>query len=484
MSEGATRPTIEPREDDPRDVADSGADGGSPADQAVAEIMEEATIDVEALAEAVERQEAPDAADTLEDLDEEEAAEVLEEMDAKVAADALAEMRPVLAAGVIEDLILEGKLEYAGHLLELMAPDDAVDLLQAVPQATRESLLGVMKQEASRALGQLVTYHRESAGGMMTTDFLALRERMTVNQAIEYIRGSQIGEDIVHALVRDDNDRLVGIITLRQLLLAKSSERIADLMERDVESVPADMDRESVAHHFDRYNHSVLPVADRRGKVLGIITVDDVIDIIREEQTEDVQRSVGAGALEAVYSPVRDKFKGRIRWLSASLGLMCGSAAVILAGEEMIQDNAVLIYLLPIIAAVVGNGGQQSMMVTLRGIVLNEIRSERVWPLLSREVAVGAMNGAVLGGIVFAVVSLLSLFKESATAQVGAIAGLSMCVAMAVATLAGTSIPLVMRRLGWDPAVASSIILIMITDAVSFSTLLGLTFVFLHWMGG
>ncbi len=447
----------------------------SPEDQRVAEMLEDPTVDVGALAQAVEQQEAPDAADTLEDLDQEEAAEVLEEMEATAGAHALAEMRPVLAAGVVEDLIEEGKLEYAGHLLELMAPDDAVDLLQAVLPATRESLLRVMKQEPARDLGQLITYDRESAGGMMTTDFLALRERMTVNQAIEYIRGSEIGEDIMHALVRDDGDHLVGIVTLRKLLLARSNERIGDLMSRNVEAVKAELDRESVAHHFDRYDYSVLPVIDRRGKILGIITVDDVIDIIREEQTEDVQRSVGAGAREAVYSPVVDKVRGRLPWLGASLGLMCGSASVVLMGEEMIQSCPMLAFLLPAIAAVVGNAGQQAMMITLRGIVLQEIRPERVTPLLLREVAVGLFNGAILGLFVMLIVIVLTTFVESASLHLGAIAGLARCVSMMAATLAGSGIPLAMKKFGIDPALASSIILIVITDAASFSTLL-LTF--------
>jgi len=489
MSEDVTRPRIEPQGEDPAAEEDGGrsrvldAQAETPEDQRVAEMMEEETIDVGALADAVERQEAPDAADTLEDLDEEEAAEVLEEMDAEAAAEALAEMKPVLAAGVIDDLFEEGKVDYAGHLLELMAPDDAVDLLQALHDEKRHALLRVMKREPARELGELITYDRESAGGMMTTDFLALRENMTVNQAIDTIRRVDIRENVTHALVTDDDNRLVGIVTLRKLLLSRPHDRIGDLMSRDVEAIVPDLDREAVAHTFDRYDYSILPVVDARGMLLGIITVDDVIDIIREEQTEDVQRTVGASAGEAVYSPLREKIRGRLPWLGASLGMMCGSASVVLLGEEMIERMPVIAFLLPAIAAVVGNGGQQAMMVTLRGIVLQEIRPDRVGPLLLREIIVGLFNGLLLGLAVFAVVLLLSGFIDSATWRIGLIAGTAMMVSMTAATLAGTGIPLLMKKAGIDPALASSIILIMITDAVSFSTLLALTFFLMHRVG-
>lgn len=491
MSEGVNPPRFEPTE---RPLVPPGSAGDNTAsrvtdaqaetleDQRVAEMMEEETIDVEALADAVAQQEAPDAADTLEDLDEEEAAEVLEEMDAEAAAEALAEMKPILAAGVIEDLFEEGKVEYAGHLLELMAPDDAVDLLQALHEDRRRALLHAMKHEPARELGALITYDRESAGGMMTTDFLALREDMTVNQAVDTIRRVEIAETVSHALVTDDDNRLVGILTLRKLLLSRPHERIGDLMNRDVEAIAPDLDREAVAHTFDRYDYSILPVVDDRGALLGIITVDDVIDIIREEQTEDVQRSVGASAGEAVYSPVREKIRGRLPWLGASLGMMCGSASVVLLGEEMIERMPVLAFLLPAIAAVVGNGGQQAMMVTLRGIVLQEIRPERVGPLLMREVTVGLFNGLLLGLAVFGIVLVLSGFIDSATWRIGLIAGTAMAVSMTAATLSGTGIPLLMKKAGIDPALASSIILIMITDAVSFSTLLALTFFLVHRM--
>ncbi len=447
----------------------------SPQDERVAELLEH-TIDVSVLAGAVEQQQAADAADTLESLEEQEAAEVLEQMEDQVAAEALAEMETPLATGVLADLTEEDPA-YIGRLLELMAPDDAADLLQALDEPTRARLLGAMAQAPAHELVQLISYDRESAGGLMTTDFLALGESMTIHEACDFIRASPVPGETQYALVTDADDRLVGIIGLRKLLLAQSHERVAQLMNRSVKAIRPELDREAVARTFDRYDYAMLPVADDDGRLLGIVTVDDVIDIIRAEQTEDVQKTVGAGAGEAVYSGLGEKLRGRFPWLGASLLLTCLAAAVVLVFHEMIGEYTILAYLLPVIAAVVGNAGHQALAVTLRGIVLDEVRRERVWPLVAREATVGLLSGAALGVVIFLVLNLPIV--PGASWQLGLVAAISITIAMTVGTLTGAGVPLIMRGLGIDPAQSSAIVLIMITDAVAFTTLLTLSSVLL-----
>ncbi len=445
----------------------------SPYDERVAELMSH-TIDVPVLASAVERQAAADAADTLEDLEEDEAAEVLHEMQDRAAASALSEMEMPLAAGVMEDLIDEDP-SYAGRLIGQMADDDAADLLQALDVPYRDRLLGMMDREPAEELVELIQYDRESAGGLMTTEFLELRQDMRVKEAIEVIRSNPISEQVQDALVTDDENRLVGIIALRRLLLTESQERIADLMKRSVKVVRADTDREEVAREFDRYDYSMLPVVDENDFLLGIVTVDDVIDIIRAEQTEDVQKTVGAGAREAVYSSVLEKFRGRFPWLLMSLFMMIPAAIIILKFEDLISRVPVLAVLMPVIAAVVGNAGHQALAVTQRGLVLDEVRPERVSPLLLRELLVGLLSGFVLGLIILLSVGLLSRLSPSATWSLGFMTGLGTMLAMSVGTLSGSGIPLLMKRLGFDPAQSSAIFLIMITDAVAFGTILSLS---------
>lgn len=445
----------------------------SPHDQRVAELMSH-TIDVPVLASAVELQAAADAADTLEDLEEDEAAEVLHEMKDRAAASALSEMEMPLAAGVMEDLIDEDP-SYAGRLIEQMADDDAADLLQALDEPYRDRLLGMMDREPAEELVELIQYDRESAGGLMTTEYLALRQDMQVREAIEVIRSNPISEQAQDALVTDDENRLVGIIALYRLLLTEPQERIANLMKRSVKVVRADTDREAVAREFDRYDYSMLPVVDENDFLLGIVTVDDVIDIIHAEQTEDVQKTVGAGAREAVYSGVFEKFRGRFPWLLMSLFMMIPAAIIILKFEDLISRVPVLAVLMPVIAAVVGNAGHQALAVTQRGLVLDEVRPERVSPLLLRELLVGLLSGFVLGLIILLSVGLLSRLSSSATWSLGLMTGIGTMIAMSVGTLFGSAIPLLMKRLGFDPAQSSAIFLIMITDAVAFGTILSLS---------
>jgi magnesium transporter len=454
-------------------------EAGEPSaeERRIAELLAH-TIDVPVLASAVEQQFPADAADTLEQLEEADAADVLEQMDVALAADALSEMQPPLAVGVIEDLVGEDAT-LAGRLVQEMAPDDAADLLQELPSETAEAVLGTLPVDRAVSLRGLMGYESESAGGLMTTDFIALWSDMTVAQAVDQIRRKRPPENVEQLPVLDADGTFVGLVSLRDLLLSEPDERVADRMSSDVRVVRSGMDQEQVARDFDRYDLSLVPVLDDRDRLLGIVTVDDVIDIIREEQTEDVQKTVGAGAGEAVYSGIGEKLKGRFPWLGISLMMTCLAATVVLVFEDLIGRMPILAFLMPVIAALVGNAGHQALAVTLRGIVLEEVHRDRVAPLIVRETLVGLINGLALGLLIFGGLAMMSRWTESATPQLGLLAGLAIMLAMCVGTLSGASVPLIMRRLGADPAHSSAIFLIMITDAVSFSFLLGLVFVVL-----
>jgi len=436
------------------------------------------------LAEAVEQQEAADAADTLEHLEDDEAIEVLVAMEESAAAEALAEMEDPLAAGVIDDLLEEGRSAYAGRLLSLMAPDDAADLLQSVDAAQREALLLAVPAPTAANLRRLLGYDEESAGGLMTTDYVAVGDTMTVGQATEAIRAGSLPEQLNHVPVVDAQGRLTGVVGLRNLLLSPAGERVEDLMDRAPRAIRTDLDQERVAREFDRYDYFMLPVVDDANRVLGIVTVDDVIDIIREEQTEDVQKTVGAGAEEAVYSPVSEKIRGRFPWMATSLLMTLAAAVIVLFFEDLIREQPVVAFLMPVIAALVGNAGHQALAVTLRGIVLDQVRPERVRPLILREAAVGLITGSALAVMMFLLIGILSTFISGVSWEVGAMAAVALPVSMTAGTLAGSSIPLIMRRLGADPAQSSAIFLIMITDGISFATFLGIAHLAYQWLMG
>jgi len=451
----------------------------SPEDLRVAELLarDDDVIDVPALAEAVEAQEPADAADTLESLEDEQRGDVLGEMDEEAAAEALSYMQKPLAVGVLEDLI-EEDIAFAGHLLGLMAPDDATDLLQALDDDRRTRLLAAVAAEPAVKLRELMTYDEESAGGMMTTDYLALRDDMTVHQATEAIRATDVADDATHAFILDRRGRLLGVIALRRLLIARPHERLTAIMEREVDAIPPELDREDVAHEFERYDYSVLPVVDRDNRLLGMVTVDDVIDIIRAEHTEDAQRMVGAGAEEGVYSSVKEKLRGRLPWLLVNLVTSAMAAMVVLSFESLIAELAILAVLMPVIANQSGNAGQQSLAVTLRGLVLDQVQTGRVRTILRRETTVGLINGMIGGTVVGTLLSVIGTMTDGPGWRLGVVAGLSMSIALAMGCLVGSSLPIIMRRLGFDPATASTIFLTMVTDSASFFIFLGLAKIF------
>ena len=453
----------------------------SPEDERVADLMAH-TIDISALATAVTKQKAADAADTLEDLNDVEAAEVIELMEDQAAADALAEMEIPLAVTILEDLSEDDRTEYASRLIVLLAPDDAASIIRALDDSYIEPLFVAMPVGYARKLRQLCDYKEESAAGIMTTDFVSLPEEMTIDQVVDLLRERSLPEHVQDLPVINKNDELVGVVSLHALLIGLPNATVAQTMEQKVAAVHSDTDREQVVSEFDRYGYEMLPVVDATSRLLGIITVDDVIDIIEEEQTEDVQKTVGAGAGEAVYSGIGVKLKGRMPWLFVSAVMMLPATYVVLGFESMIKEVALLAVFMPLIAALAGNAGHQALAVTLRGIVLDEVRPDRIFPLLRRELTVGIVTGVLIGG---AVALLLWMFGEGELAtRLGIIFACAMVVSMGIGTFTGAAIPIVMKRVGADPAQASAIFLIMITDAVAFSSLLGFAWITLQWMQG
>jgi magnesium transporter len=316
----------------------------------------------------------------------------------------------------------------------------------------------------------------------MTTDFVSLSEDLTIAQVVEVLRERELPEHVQNLPVINNQDELVGVVSLRALLIALPDAMIAETMELKVAAVQSGTDREQVAREFERYGYEMLPVVDGSNRLLGIVTVDDVIDIIEEEQTEDVQKTVGAGAGEAVYSGIGEKLKGRMPWLIVSAVMMLPATYIVLGFESMIKEVVLLAVFMPLVAALAGNSGHQALAVTLRGIVLDEVRPDRIFPLLRRELTVGFITGGTIGS---SVALLLWIFGDGELAtRIGIIFACAMVVSMSVGTFTGAAIPLVMKRFGADPAQASAIFLIMITDAVAFSTLLGFAWLTLQWMQG
>lgn len=456
----------------------------SPEDERIAELMAH-TIDVAAFAPAVEAQDPVDAADTLEELATGDAADVVHQMDDVAAAQGLTEMDAALAVRVLQDLSDEhGPVEPARYI-DLMDPDDAVDLLQTMEEGLREGILRTLPSHSVITLRRLSTFDPESAGGMMTTEFVSIPNHVSVGDAVDLIRHHPVRK-FEHVYVLDDANRLVGVVSCRKLLINEPEAVVDDIMHHHVDVVRPEIDREEIVSLFDRYDYTVMPVVDRAGHLLGVVTVDDVIDVIRAENTEDTYKMVGAGKEEAVYSGLGEKLKGRFPWLMINLVTSFLAASVVLRFEGLIGDLAVLAVLMPMIANLAGNAGQQSLAISLRGLVLGEIRSTRVWPLIWREMTLGILTGLGLGVVMGVIVAGLGMMGLSSGAswRLGVVVAVSMSASLAVGCLVGTGIPLLMQRLKADPATASTIFLTAVTDFTAFFTFLGLAFLLQGFLTG
>ncbi len=448
--------------------------------------MEEVAAMIEAdappseLAPRLQEQDAADAADALESMDSGESAEVLHEMENASAAEALANMALPLAVSALVDL----EPAEGAALLSLMADDDAVDLLQELPDDEKRVLLAHMVPKRAAELGKLALYDPETAGGLMTTDIRVVREDLTIGEALDRLKRRSLREDQYDIYCVDVDKRLTGTISLHVLVAVDDSERVADWMERDLDTLYTGLDQEEVARLFDRYDYITMPVVDDEQRVMGMVTIDDIIDILREEQTEDAYKQVGAGVGEAVYSDVRTKLRGRFPWLVLNLLTAQAGSAAILIFRDMIELVPVVAVIYPVIANQAGNAGQQSLAVTLRGIVLGEIRPERVTPLIIKEMAYSVLSGLGIGVIFGAAIAAIALAGVGGgfTWEIGVVAGLAMMGALSVSCVVGTLIPLGLDRFGADPATASSIFLTMLTDALSYLTFLGLVFALQGWL--
>jgi len=484
MSERSDQPPPETR-DGSAPISDAGDDApvGGEIDSEVLEREIERMVETGAtpqeIAARVAEFEPADIADTLEELEPEESAGVLHAMEDESAAEALAHMDLPLATTVLLDL---DPVE-AARLVELMEPDDAADILQELPRTLAADILARLKPRRAAQLGKLALYDPRTAGGMMTTDILVVRESMTIGQGIDAIKHQPSEELQTEVYVVDDHRRLVGTVSMRALLVGEDTAPVGPLVDREFDSLTAEEDREEVAELFQRYDYITLPVVDHDRRILGMVTIDDVVDIIESERSEDAQKLVGVGVGEGVYSSVAVKLRGRSPWLVFNLLAAQAASVVLLVYHGFIEAIPIVAAIYPVIANQSGNAGQQSLAVTLRGIVLDQVQKDRIARLLVRETVTGLLTGLLIGAVFAVGVALLHLLVPEMSWRLGVVAGLAMALAMPAACLIGGSIPIILERRGLDPATASSIFLTMMTDFLSYGIFLSLAFLFRAWLG-
>ena len=363
------------------------------------------------------------------------------------------------------------------HILDRMAPDEAADVVESLPEGRAEQILDLMRKEESEEVQELLRYGESTAGGLMTPEFIAVHEDMTVAQALEHVRKSATADSTFYVYVVDGHEHLVGVVPLRRLITADPATPVSAIRQRDVVSVNAETDQEEVARLVTKHNLPAVPVVDRDNRLLGTITVDDVIDVIHEEATEDIHRLAGVAADETVFDSPTKAIRRRFVWLLINLPTAVLAASVVGLFEESIRAMAALAVFMPIVAGMGGNAGIQTFTVIVRAIALGDLTRANTRKVLGREALIGLTNGVGTGLVAGAIAYLWK-----GKALLGVILGVAMIVNMLVAGLAGTLIPVLLRRLRVDPAVATGVLVTTLTDCFGFLSFLGLATLLLRFM--
>lgn len=410
------------------------------------------------------------AADILEALQEEGAADLLKDLDLDDAGEVLDEMRPEAAADVLETI----RPSTAAALIAMMDADQAADVIGALEPDERTAVLAALDSESAAEIHSLLVHAADTAGGMMTTDYAALPIGVSSGEAIEALRRlhDELGSNLSYVYVTDATGHLRGVVSFRELVFARPGRSLDDVMFADPVSVTPTTDREIVAELIQRYNLFAIPVVDADGLLIGMVKISEALEAIRAEAGEDIAVMVGAGVEESIFTPVRLSVRRRLPWITFNLVAGLVIAFVIAQFESTLAGAAILVAYMPLVALLGGNSGAQSLAVIIRSIAMGDLPRGRARRAIRREMAVTMIDGlaiALLAAFMGAVT--VGFFGDQSSIeplQMAIILFVSVIVSFTVGGLVGSSIPIILRRMGQDPALASNIFLTMTTDLVSF----------------
>jgi magnesium transporter len=370
----------------------------------------------------------------------------------------------------VEHFIKEMDPTYAAKMLSYMYTDDVVDVLNELDQDDRNSFLELMDEETKEEITELLGYEKYTAGSIMTTEYVSIQENSTVRSAMNVLRQeAPDAETIYYVFVVDESHRLTGVLSLRDLIVADEDAFIRDIMSDRVVYAKVTDDQEKIAQIFKDYNFLAFPVVDDNLVLKGIITVDDIIDVIDEEASDDYSKLAGISDIDDIASSPFKAAKQRLPWLVMLLFLGMITATLMGQFEETLEKVALLALFIPLISGTSGNSGTQALAVVVRGIATGEIDEKSKLKMIFREMGTGLITGIVCGLIV---VGVVFVWKQSLL--IGLLVGTAICCSIFVATIAGSFIPLLIHKLGIDPAVASGPFITTLNDITSILIYLGL----------
>ncbi len=415
-----------------------------------------------------------DIADIIETLDEEKKKELFNLLHTEIASKVIVEVNEHSRDQILEDI----NKEKLTDIVEEMSSDDAADLIADLSKEEANDLLEKLHWEDSTEVQKLLKYPEDTAGGIMQTELLSVREEMLVEDAIIQLMASSknIG-DVPNVFVVDKNRRLVGILPVRKLLIVKHEIPISEIIDRNVISVNVNEDQEAVAEIFKKYDLVSLAVVDDDGRLVGRIQIDDIVDVLVEEASEDMLHMAGIYQDEKIMDPPLKSVRMRLPWLVINLATAILAASVVGLFQDTLQAMVILAMFMPIVAGMGGNAGTQALTVTIRGIALGELSFSNAKRAILNGITVGLLNGFVTGAIM-----VLVAYYWKGNYMLGIVSGLAMVVNLFIASFFGIIIPLVLKWFKIDPAVASSIFLTTLTDCIGFLSFLGLATLFLKYL--
>jgi magnesium transporter len=409
----------------------------------------------------------------LPDKEREAAFSLLAERNGRLAMEAISELGPETGA----TLLATRSAEEIAKLAQEIPSDDAAALIDYLPEDLSVAVLDLMRPKESGVVENLLEYAEQTAGRIMNPHVFALSEELTVGEAITELQSNRDVEMVFYLYVVDERRHLVGVVSLRRLLLVSPETPLKRIMTADLISARVDMDQEEVARQVASYNLLAIPVVDEENKLVGVITVDDVIDVIKDEATEDIYRLAGVAGDEKVFTSPKETFRKRLPTLAIQLVTLFAAAAVIAVFEPTIGKVTALAVFMPVVAGMGATAATQTLTVMVRGLALGELTWGNSRKALLKEVALGVSNGILLG-----VVAAIVTWAAKGDPVLGLLLGLAMIINLFVAAAAGTLVPIGLRAANLDPALSSSVVVTTMTDVLGFATFLGLATLFLRYL--
>mgnify|MGYP001766893038 FL=1 len=412
-----------------------------------------------------------DIADLIDELEEEDRLHLFSLLDVDTASDVILELSDASREQLIEDLSNEKLTD----IIEEMESDDKADIIAELSDDQAKAVLEAIEPEESEEVQELLKYAEDTAGGIMQSELVSVKKDATINDAFQAVAGAKDAIENIHNLfVVDDDNKLIGTVPLQSIITMKRFDPIVNVIDEDIPSVPYDMDQEEVARLFKKYDLVSIGVVDKRQRLLGRITIDDVVDAIQEETSEDIYRIAGLGQDDTIFHKTADAVKKRLPWLFLNLLTALTSVLVIGFFEDTIKMMVALVFFMPVVAGLGGNSGGQTLALIIRGMALGEITFENAKRALLRQITVGIANGVAVG----LVIAIIAYFWKGIPI-LGLILGMAMIFSIFAGTMAGVLIPLALKKLDLDPALGSNILLTAFTDAFGFFSYLTLATIFL-----